>query len=244
MKMSLRVLVLAGLTLSAAPVRLTAQESPDTTTDKPAAAPKQVDQVRIQDGKLIAVADGKTFTPTNAVAMPFNIKVMTNLTFTVGAGNARKLAEGQILSKDGILQSPDGSLMPVLDHVTQKNGRVIVYKDGLATQLTDQTKLSDGSQVMADGSFIDKSGRRTRLLDGQLIKLDGSTLPATDTATLTSGKVVVQKDGALITLQPTQSMMMSNGTKVLGNGTMIGKDGTTSTLAEGQVVKIEGVRRR
>lgn len=224
-------------------VQLRAQEqseAPRQETD----TPQSVDQVRAEDGKLIAVSKGKAFSPTNSVVMPFHIKVMTNLTFTVAEGSPRKLQDGQILSKDGNLQSPDGSLVPVVDHVTQKDGKVIIYKDGVAKPITDESTLADGSKVFADGTYIDKSGKRTKLLDGQLVQLDGSKLPATDTATLKGGKVVIQKDGSLITLRPAQTMMMSDGTKVTGDGTVIDSDGKTTHLSEGELIKIEGVRRR
>jgi hypothetical protein len=208
------------------------------------AEPPKVDRVRVQAGQLIAIVAGESFTPTNKVVLPFGIQVMTNLTFTVNGGSPRQLTEGMVLSKDGTLQRPDGSLLPVMDHVTQKDGKVIIYRDGVASTVSGEAKLEDNSTVLADGTYIDRSGRRQRLLDGQLVKLDGATLPATDTATLQGGKVVVQKDGSLITLRPTQTMMMSDGTKVSGDGSLIRKDGTLVKLTEGEILKLEGVRRK
>lgn len=205
---------------------------------------KQVDQVRVTDGALIAVLAGESFTPTNSVAMPFGIKVTTNLTYSVNSGSERKLLEGQILTREGTLQSPDGTLVPVMDHITQKDGRVMAFKDGVMTTVSGEMQLPDGSRVFADGTYVRKSGERIRLLDGQLIKLDGTAFPATDTVLLKGGRVVVQKDGSSITLRPTQSMMMSDGTKVLGDGTVVHQDGATSKLVEGEVLKLEGVRRR
>jgi hypothetical protein len=200
--------------------------------------------VRVQNGELVALAGGESFAPTNSVVMPFGIKVMTNLTYTVNAGSERKLLEGQTLNQDGNLLSADGSLMPVMDHVTQRNGRVMAFKDGVLVTVDRELQLADGSRVFADGTFVRKSGGRIRLLDGQLIKLDGSTLAATDTALLKDGRVVVQKDGSSITLRPTQSMMMSDGTRILGDGTVINQDGSSGKLVEGEVLKLEGVRRR
>jgi len=242
MKSILRTL-LPLVVLSTALPNLSAQET--AVADSGAAEElKKVDQVRVVDGALIAVDGGETFTPTNRVVMPFDIMVMTNLTYTVNAGSERKLLEGQILNKDGTLQSPDGSLMPVMDHITQKNGKVMAFKDGVLAAVSGEMQLADGSRVLADGTYIKKNGERIRLVDGQLIKLDGSALAATDTATLKGGKVVVQKDGSSLTLRPTQSLMMSDGSKVLGDGTVINKDGTATKLVEGEVLKIEGVRRR
>lgn len=223
---------------------IVAQDASESSDDAPAAKSVSADQVRVADGKLVAVADGKSFTPTNIVSLPFKIRVMTNLTFTVDGGKPRKLEDGQVLSKDGTLQSPDGSIMPVLDHVTQKDGKILVYRDGVATPVVGEVTLGDGSRILADGTYIDKSGRPTKLMDGQLVRLNGSTLLATDTATLKGGKVIVQKDGSLITLGHNQTMMMSDGTKVFGDGNVISRDGTSKSLAEGEILHIEGVRRR
>ncbi len=240
MNNNLRVLLLAAQ-LTVVPALLAQETAP--------AAPgteelKKVDQVRVQNGELVALAAGESFAPTNSVVMPFGIKVMTNLTYTVNAGRERKLLEGQVLNQDGTLLSADGSLMPVMDHVTQRNGSVVAFKDGVFLAVDRELTLADGSRVFANGTFVRKSGERIRLVDGQLIKLDGSTLDATDTALLKDGRVVVQKDGSSITLRPAQSMMMSDGTRILGDGTVISKDGSSSKLVEGEVLKLEGVRRR
>lgn len=235
---------LSAALLIAGMATLCTQGAEESVPGESSAPLQKVDQVRVLDGEVFALAEGKSFTPTNSVALPYGVKVMTNLTFTVNAGRERKLMEGQILNKDGMLQSPDGSLVPVMDHITQKDGKVTLFKDGVASVLEGETKLADGSIVMADGTYIDKSRRRTRLLDGQLIKLDGAALPATDTATLTAGKVVIQKDGSQLTLRLSQSIMMADGTKILGDGTVINKDGSTARLAEGEVLKTEGVRRQ
>ncbi len=244
MKTTARMCSLSAAFLIAGMATLCTQGAEESVLGEASAPLPKVDQVRVLDGEVIALAEGKSFTPTNSVALPYGVKVMTNLTFTVNAGRERKLMEGQILNKDGMLQSPDGSLVPVMDHITQKDGKVTLVKEGVASVLEGETKLADGSIVMADGTYIEKSGRRTRLLDGQLIKLDGAALPATDTATLTAGKVVIQKDGSQLTLRLAQSIMMADGTKILGDGTVINSDGSTAKLVEGEVLKIEGVRRR
>ncbi|MBI1176125.1 hypothetical protein GC207_01660 [bacterium] len=243
MKSIFTTIALAALFCLNQSAQLIAQEQSESN-EKGADKLESVDQVRVEDGKLIATAKGKAFSPTNSVVMPFKIKVMTNLTFTVADGSPRKLKDGQILGKDGNLQSPDGSLVPVMDHITQNGGKVLICKDGVAKPVSGETTLGDGSKVFADGTYIDQSGHPTKLLDGQLIMLSGSKIPATDTATMKDGKVVVQKDGSLITLRPAQTMMMSDGTRVTGDGTVIGKDGKTTHLGEGELVKIEGVRRR
>ena len=209
-----------------------------------AAEPAAVDQVSVKDGALIAVAGDKRFTPTNTVALPLEIKVMTNLTFTVAEGDPRKLAEGQKLMKNGTLVSPDGSIVPVFDHVTVRGGRPVVVKDGKASPVNGTFKLQSGAVVSADGWYTAADGDRTRLLDGRVIKLSGETFAASDSATLIDGKVVVHKDGAKYTVQPGRTLMMSDGSKVFGDGRVTRRDGKTEQLRAGEVTRFEGVRQR
>lgn len=202
-----------------------------------------VERVQISQGKVIAFKDGSSFAPTNTVAMPLQIKVMTNLTFTVEAGAPRKLTEGQILSANGMLQSPDGTLVPVIDHVIMLAGVPTLYQNGKATPITAPAELGQGTRILPDGTIESPGGRR-RLLDGQMFKLNGTAIPATDTVSLIAGKVVLQKDGSRITLKSGQTFMMDDGTKVFSDGKMVYRDGTTKTLAEGETVEVTGVRRR
>lgn len=209
-----------------------------------AAEPAMVDQVSVKEGALLAVTGDKRFTPTNTVALPLEIKVMTNLTFTVADGAPRKLAEGQKLMKNGTLVSPDGSITPVFDHVTVRGGRPVVVKDGKASPVNGTFKLQSGAVVSADGWHTAANGQRTRLLDGRVIKLSGETFAASDSATLIDGKVVVHKDGAKYTVQPGRTLMMSDGSKIFGDGRVIRRDGKTEQLQAGEVTRFEGVRQR
>ncbi|HAV64723.1 MAG TPA: hypothetical protein DCY13_20445 [Verrucomicrobiales bacterium] len=240
----LALLVAAGVARSPAQDAGDAAGEPDSTpTEESSVEPVKVEQVSVKNGVLHATGDEGGFTPTNSVVLPFDVKVRTNLTFTVSGGKARKLQEGQTIRKDGTLQSPDGSVMPVVDHVAVKNGQVVIVKDGERSKLDSPTRLADGSRIEPDGTMVSPGGSRTRLLDGQLFKLSGESFPATDTATLMDGQVVLQKDGSKIQLRTTQMMMMSDGTKVHGNGRVEYRDGRTLQLAEGQTIRTEGVRR-
>jgi hypothetical protein len=82
-------------------------------------------------------------------------------------------------------------------------------------------------------------------LDGELLRPQGGTIPAQDTITMQNGQVMVQKEGSMIVVGATRSMMMNDGTKVLGDGTVITFNDRMK-LTEGQVIPIEGVvvRRR
>jgi hypothetical protein len=199
------------------------------------------ERVTVRDGKLLMLLQGQWESVGKAIRLSEEVRVLTNQTFVVGEGKERKIEEGQTLGNDGYLTTGDGRVEPVFDHIAMKNGRVVLVRDGSASTVTETTDLANGSRVLPDGFFVAADGRRSRLLDGQLVRLSGASLPAVDTATLREGKVYVQKDGSSLLVALGRTMMMSDGSKVFGDATIVKRDGTRLTLAEGQIVKFEGV---
>lgn len=202
----------------------------------------KADSVLFKESKVSAHADGKDFQPTNTVVLPNEVRVRTNGVFTVGKGRERQLKAGQGIDSAGMLASPDGALVPVIDHLVMLNGRLNLVKDGEAQLLSREYKLADGNVLQPEGTMRGADGLTRRLLDGQVFKLDGSALDSVDTVTRIKGEIILRKDGGRITLKPGQVMMMSDGTKVGGDGTVTKPDGNKTTVNEGQVLRIEGVK--
>lgn len=105
----------------------------------------EIQSVSFTKGALVAVIDGKSITLTNEVSLPKNIVVGTNGMFTVAGGKKRALTEGQVLNRDGRLTSPDGSVVPVEDHLTSQAGKIRLVLDGQPQPLTTMKQLSDGT---------------------------------------------------------------------------------------------------
>lgn len=183
---------------------------------------------------------------TETMTMPGGIEVFTNGTFRVKEGKARALKEGQILRAEGYLVQPDGSTMPVFDHIAMSKGQVTVFKDGEGEALSAPLTLPDGSVINPDGSYWRPSGsygRRGRLGEGRLLTLEGAALSGLDTVSLRNGKVVVYQSGAWRSLQSANQVMgMSDGTRVRGDGLVTFRDRTTTQLAEGQTITAPGAR--
>jgi hypothetical protein len=152
------------------------------------------------------------------------------------------LKEGQILREDGFLLNPDGSTMPVCDHLALSGARVMVFKDGDSEALAAPLTLPDASIINPDGTYA-HAGRTSRLVDGQLVTLEGASLAGLDTISFRNGKVVVYKTGAVIPLQSRDVIMgMYDGTRVKGDGFITFHDGTTRQMTEGQIITAPGVR--
>ena len=140
------------------------------------------------------------------MTMPGGITVFTNGTFRVNDGKTRHLQAGQLLRPDGILLNPDGSVMPVFDHIAMSGAKVMVFKDGEGAALTDTLTLPDGSVSIPTG-LMRVPTRRSRLVDGQLLTLEGASMRGLDTISFRNGKVVVYKSGALIPLPSPNAIM-------------------------------------
>jgi hypothetical protein len=209
---------------------------------EPRLDPQSVDRVAFHEGKLLAATGGKLVEPDVEIVFPGEIKIATNATFTVQGGKARRFKEGQSLDRAGLLQNADGSLEPVVDHLTLRKGRAELVKDGERSPLTQDYVFPDGSKVSPDGTIRGRDGRLSRLLDGQIRKLDGDALAATDTVSLLKGKVVLFKDGSRMELRPGQTITMSDGTKVFSDGALLKFDGSRLKLAEGQTLRLDGAR--
>ena len=224
-----RVHLLVAMTFSLLATSLVAEET-------------KAESVLFKASRVAARAGGKEFQPTNTVVLVNEVRVGTNGSFTVGAGKKRQLREGQRIDATGMLASPDGTLVPIIDHLVMLKGTLNLVKDGEPQELSREYKLADGSIIEPDGTVRGADGRLRRLLDGQIFKLNGSALSTADTVTRIQGEIVLQKDGGRVTLRPKQTIMMSDGTKVSGDGTITKPDGTRAMVKEGEVVRIEGVK--
>lgn len=205
------------------------------------AVPEAAERVRFADGKTWVWQAGAPSLCVSAVAMPFDILVETNGTYTVAGGRVRQMLDGEILGADGMLLRPDGQIVPVIDHITMNRGRVMVMRDGDFQPLSETARLGNGMFVQADGKVITASGSSRRLLDGELLQFRGGALPARDTITVHDGQVMVQKDGTMILLGAGRTIMMNNGTKVFSDGSFVDFAGQRFHLQDGDIQVIEGV---
>ena len=206
-----------------------------------AATAPAFDKVQLVGGKVVTWPGAKELLAPNEAALPFEVIVQTNGSFTVQGGKSRTLREGESITKEGTLNKPDGTVQPVVNHVTLARGQVLLVQDGEAAPAREPVKISDGTIVYPDGKVAPATGSPRRLLDGEVFQLKGGALPARDTITLQGGQVKVQKDGSLLTVGAGRSIMMNDGTKVFGDGKFTRANGQQGQLAEGQVLVIEGV---
>src|SRR5438477_5183164 len=200
-----------------------------------------VESVLLKEGRMTVVQRGASLPMTNEIILPHNIKVMTNGAFRVQNGKERQLTDGQVVGADGILINPDGTLRPVFDHIAFVKGQALLQRDGAVSPLAQDTDLPDGTRITNDGYLAGKAGSRRKLLDGETFDLAGKAVPVGDTITMKDGKVIVQKDGTSLEVPQGRSLMMNDGSKVFGDGTVTLKNGDKTNLVSGAILKLEGV---
>ena len=197
--------------------------------------------VTVRGGKIYKIQGDQLAELNEVLKLPFDVEVDTNGTFKVADGKERKLGEGQIIRRDGWLVSPDGSVQPVFDHVVMRAGHVMVVRDGQATPLAAAMTFPSGWTVQPDGTCSNTKSGYARLQDGQVFKLDGSAIMTKDAATLINGRVVVQRDGSMFTLNPVQIMGMNDATQVYGDGRIQPRGGAVRQMRAGQTVLFDGL---
>ena len=201
----------------------------------------EVEKLQFGRNKVWLWQNGLASQTTNEVGLRFGILVRTNGTFTVAGGRTRQLEEGDILGNDGMLLKRDGSITPVVDHMTLNRGRLLVDRDGEFVAPDENVRLGNGIVIRPDRKIIEPIGNVRWILDGELFEAGGAKLPVRDTITMRDGRVLVQKDGSMLAVGQERNIMMNDGTKVYGDGTIIRFNGDRFVLGEGQIVVIEGV---
>lgn len=206
-----------------------------------AGAANGAEQVLFKDGFVWLQKGGEPVLLEKPIEFPNQVTVSTNGTFTVNNHPPRAFEEGQVLSTDGMLLSPDGRVEPVIDHVALTQGRTQFSVNGDPLPVAQDIPLGRDKVLTTDRALIGSDGSWMRVIDGQLFTPDGKSIPAVDTITLQNGNVIVQKEGTQLLIGNGRSMMMNDGTKVFGDGQIVGSDGQVTQLTEGQIIMVQGV---
>jgi hypothetical protein len=120
-------------------------------------------------GRVYVVKDGAAPAPmTQNVTFPDGSSLTSDGFYRSGARLSR-LIDGQTLRVDG-------NVIPAVDSVTLKNGKVTVQKDGALFPVTTSLTMNDGSRVFANGTIVSFDGKTTtKLAEGQTITLPGAS---------------------------------------------------------------------
>jgi len=120
--------------------------------------------------RVYVVKDGGTpALVTQTVSFPDGSSLRPDAFYLV-RGNLRRLIDGQMLDLEG-------KIIPSVDTVTLKDGKVTVQKEGALLPVKTSMIMNDGTQVFADGTMISLDGLTTvKLREGQTIAIPGAVL--------------------------------------------------------------------
>lgn len=139
------------------------------------------------------------------------------------------------------------------DKVVMKDDKVMLIKNGDSTLLEDSIQLKSGAVVKKDASVKFKDGTTKQLKNGQYIslnpaekepaaantKMDSTTVAKTvveDKVVMKDDQVLVIKNGDSTLLQ--DSIKLKSGAVVMKDASVKFKDGTTTTLKNGQYIAL------
>ena len=145
--------------------------TPDGMLHKPDGSVGPVtDHYVIQGARVFIVKDGAAPAPvTQTVVFPDGSSLAPDAFYRSG-GRVTRLIDGQTLAIGG-------NVIPSLDTVTLKDGKVTVQKDGALFPVATSIMMNDGSKVLANGTIISFDGRTSRMLkEGETITLPGAVL--------------------------------------------------------------------
>lgn len=127
------------------------------------------DHYVVKGGRVYVVKDGAAPAPLNQTVVFSDGSSLSPDAFHRGSGRITRLIDGQTLRVDG-------NVVPALDTVTLKNGKVTVQKDGALIPVTTSIMMNDGSKVFANGTVLSFDGKTTKLAEGQTITLPGAVM--------------------------------------------------------------------
>ncbi|MCL5097876.1 MAG: hypothetical protein M1608_10205, partial [Candidatus Omnitrophica bacterium] len=199
-----------------------------------------LDYLFAKDNEVFVVKNAHRTRLTNELQLPHGLTVLTNGVVRTAGGQKKKLPPMRKLTFDGFWFMDEGLFYPFQDHYMLIHRQLYLVKDGILEPVQRAISFSDGTRLQPDGTIYTPDGRIVRMQDGQMVALDGRRLPATDQVMMKDGKVILFKDGSLLSLPPGRVMMMSDGTRVFGDGQIVRSNGQQFELQNGQRLPLPG----
>jgi hypothetical protein len=200
---------------------------------------KNLDHITLKSGEVVVVKSDVPEKLEADLEIPGGVTVSTN-GIVKADGKEIELKEGQKLTLDGYWLGDDGTLVLFPDHYTVRDGKVFLVKGGIFTSVDQEVVFKNGTRLKTDGNVNTTGGKVMRLQNGQSLTLEGQPLQEKDHVIMKDKKLLIQRDGGIVTIAPGVTMGMSDGTKVKSDGAITTLGGQTFTLKEGQRLTLDG----
>jgi len=126
------------------------------------------------------------------------------------------------------------------DGVVMKDGKLMSHKDGENTELMEDITLKDGTKVTRTGDVTSADGTTWKLQEGDKITDDGTfrTQVVKDGIIKKEGKIMTVRAGEKTELSAETTL--SDGTKVMTDGSVISKEGKKWSLKDNDAILSDG----
>jgi hypothetical protein len=123
------------------------------------------DHIEMSQGTVKVYRDGTASVLTSKLTLPDGTGINPDGSYTRSSGRRARLADGQMLTLDGI---------PIhgFDTISMHGGKVTVYKSGALIPLQSAVVImgmADGTRVRGDGYITSPSGTSSQLGEGQTV---------------------------------------------------------------------------
>ena len=127
------------------------------------------DHIAMSGATVMVFKDGKGQALTDTLILPDGTGINPDGTYARPGGRRSRLVDGQLLTLEGVP-------MPVLDTISFRSGKVVVYKSGALIPLPSPNVIMgmyDGTRVGGDGFITFPNGTTAQMAEGETITVEG-----------------------------------------------------------------------
>jgi hypothetical protein len=227
---------------------------------------KVTDHYVMRNGKVMLVRNGDPQSLVADVTLPNGNKLTKSGQMTHKNGEKHVLKEGETVNMEGnMMAAIPPSAYDERNYIAMKMGRMVQVKDGIDISLTSDVLMPDWSRIYPDGTIEKPNGSKTKLKEGERVNMEGEPMArlntgytgaplvatttksvqgqkTTTTTAVSSQTVIVMRSGKMVIQMGAKEVMMSkermlnNGTKIMLNGKVTRKDGSSFQMREGDKI--------
>ena len=127
------------------------------------------DHIAMSGATVMVFKDGKGQALTDTLILPDGTGINPDGTYARPSGRRSRLVDGQLLTLEGVP-------MPVLDTISFRSGKVVLYKSGALIPLPSPNVIMgmyDGTRVGGDGFITFPNGTTAQMAEGETITVEG-----------------------------------------------------------------------
>lgn len=132
---------------------------------------------------------------------------------------------------------PDDGMTMKQDSVMMKDGKMIIMKDGKTSPMVEDVTLENGTKVMVDGTIVLKDATVMKMGEDDVILMTGK-MDKKEHLILKGGVMMVVRNGKTTPMAAETSL--EDGSRVMMDGTVMKKDGTSVKIGETEMILMDG----